>query len=75
MLAEMATSVDDILTRRTRARLIDRRASLAAAPAVADLIAAHLGWTSAQRDASLAEFIEECAHEDTAALVEEKELW
>lgn len=75
VLHEMATSVDDVLTRRTRARLIDRRASIAAAPEVANLIAAHLGWTPEQRDASLAAFLEECAHEDAAAMVEERELW
>jgi len=73
--AAMATSVDDVLTRRTRARLADRRASLAAAPAVADLIAPLLGWTTQQRDASLADFVEECTHEDTAALVGERDLW
>lgn len=36
---EMATSVDDILSRRTRARLLAREASVAAAPMVAALIA------------------------------------
>ena len=75
VLNEMATSIDDILTRRTRARLADRRASLAAAPDVADLIAPLLGWSREQRDASLAEFVEECTHEDVAALVEERDLW
>jgi glycerol-3-phosphate dehydrogenase len=40
---EMARSVDDVLSRRTRARLLARDASLAAAPDVATLIAAELG--------------------------------
>ena len=35
---EMATTLDDVLTRRTRAHLFDRPATLAAAPAVAALI-------------------------------------
>ena len=41
---EMATTLDDVLARRTRAHLFDRAASLAAAPAVAALIGAELGW-------------------------------
>lgn len=73
--SEMATSIDDILTRRTRARLQDRRAALAAAESVADLIAPLLGWSDEQRRASIAEFRDECAREDAAALVTEKELW
>lgn len=71
---EMALSVDDVLTRRTRARLQDRRAALAAAESVADLIAPLLGWNDDDRRASLAEFRDECAKEDAAALVSEKEL-
>lgn len=43
---EMATSVDDVLSRRTRARLLARDASAAAAEAVADLIAPELGLSS-----------------------------
>ena len=72
--AEMALSVDDVLTRRTRARLQDRRAALAAAESVAVLIAPHLGWNDNDRLASVAEFRDECAREDAAALVSEKEL-
>ena len=41
---EMARSVDDILSRRTRARLLGRDASAEAAPAVAALVADDLGW-------------------------------
>lgn len=36
---EMAGTVDDVLTRRTRARLQDRSVCVDAAPAVADLLA------------------------------------
>ena len=42
---EMARSVDDVLARRTRARLQARDASAAAAPAVAALVADDLGWS------------------------------
>jgi glycerol-3-phosphate dehydrogenase len=45
---EMARSVDDVLSRRTRSLLLDRDASLAAAPDVARLLAPELGWTEAQ---------------------------
>jgi glycerol-3-phosphate dehydrogenase len=45
---EMARSLDDVLARRTRARLLDRHATLAAAPAVAALIAPELGWDEAE---------------------------
>ena len=40
---EMARTVEDVLARRTRALLLDARASLEAAPAVARLLAAELG--------------------------------
>lgn len=42
---EMATTVDDVLSRRTRARLQARDASAAAAPSVAALMATDLGWS------------------------------
>ncbi len=42
---EMATSLIDLLTRRTRAHLQDARATLRAAPSVADLVADELWWT------------------------------
>jgi glycerol-3-phosphate dehydrogenase len=41
---EMARTLDDVLARRTRARLLARDASAAAAPEVAALIAPELGW-------------------------------
>lgn len=72
---EMALSVDDVLTRRTRARLQDRRATLTAVDSVADLIAPYLGWNDEQRRASVAEYRDECAKEDAAAAVSERELW
>ncbi|MFI5036316.1 MAG: FAD-dependent oxidoreductase [Acidimicrobiales bacterium] len=42
---EMATSLVDLLTRRCRAHLQDARATLRAAPAVADLVADEFWWT------------------------------
>ncbi len=41
---EMATTLDDVLSRRTRALLLDREATVSAAPEVAQLLAAELGW-------------------------------
>lgn len=42
---EMATTVDDVLSRRTRARLLEAEGSADAAPGVAELIADELGWS------------------------------
>jgi glycerol-3-phosphate dehydrogenase len=41
---EMARTLDDVLSRRTRARLLQRDASAAVAAQVAELIAPDLGW-------------------------------
>ncbi len=46
---EMATTVDDILSRRTRARLETRDVSAEAAVAVAALVAPELGWDDAEQ--------------------------
>jgi glycerol-3-phosphate dehydrogenase len=43
---EMATTLDDVLSRRTRARLLARDASARAAADVAALIAPALGWSA-----------------------------
>ena len=53
---EMARSVDDVLSRRTRARLLARDASGDAAELVARLIAAELGLDEAAQAAQVAEF-------------------
>ena len=71
---EMATSLDDVLTRRTRSRLLDRRACVRIAPQVADLIAPLLQWSDDERSKNLAEFLDECAREDAAAMVTEAEF-
>jgi glycerol-3-phosphate dehydrogenase len=44
---ELARTVEDVLARRTRALFLDARASMAAAPAVADILAAELGHDTA----------------------------
>jgi len=46
---EMALTLEDILSRRTRALLLDAAATAGAASSVADLIAAELGWSDDER--------------------------
>jgi glycerol-3-phosphate dehydrogenase len=64
---EMATSLDDVLVRRTRAHLFDRDAALAAAPDVAALLAAELGWDDAETAAQVAAYRARCEREEAAA--------
>ena len=54
--AEMARTVDDVLSRRTRARLLARDASAAAADDVAGLMAAELGWSGDERERQVARY-------------------
>ena len=60
---EMARSLDDVLSRRTRARLFDRDATVAAAPAVAALIGPEFGWTDDETNAQVAAYLASCEHE------------
>ena len=53
---EMATTVDDILSRRTRARLELRDASADVALAVAALLAPELGWDEAEQARQVADY-------------------
>ncbi|CAB4852423.1 unannotated protein [freshwater metagenome] len=69
---EMALSLDDVLTRRTRARIFDRGATLRAAPAVAALLAAELGWDAAETAEQLASFTAQCEAEEHAAVTAEQ---
>jgi len=71
---EMATTLDDVLTRRTRARLLDRHATRKVAPLVVELVAPYLGWSNEEQQQQLAHFIDECAREDAAGLVTESEF-
>ncbi|MEY4228378.1 MAG: hypothetical protein RLZ84_970 [Actinomycetota bacterium] len=71
---EMALTLDDVLSRRTRARLFDRRAAVTAAPEAARLIAPLLRWSQADTDQQVREFIDSCAREDAAGRVTEDEF-
>jgi glycerol-3-phosphate dehydrogenase len=53
---EMARSVEDVLARRTRALILDARASIEAAPLVARLAAAELGHDAAWRARQVADY-------------------
>jgi glycerol-3-phosphate dehydrogenase len=70
---EMALSLDDVLSRRTRARIVDRRATLASARRVAELIAPELKWSQQEIDAQVREFVDSCAREEAAGAVSEAE--
>jgi glycerol-3-phosphate dehydrogenase len=54
---EMATTVDDVLARRTRARLQARDASAAAASDVAAIMGAELGWSAAEAARQVAAYV------------------
>jgi len=64
---EMATTLDDVLSRRTRARLLARDASAAAAPSVAALVAPDLGWTDDDVAREVASYRASVEHERDAA--------
>lgn len=64
---EMATCLDDVLSRRTRARLLARDASAAAAERVADLVGDELGWSPERRRAEVAAYRDSTGHERAAA--------
>lgn len=71
---EMARSVDDVLSRRTRARLLGRDDSAAAADAVAALIGAELGWDDATADGSVERYRRSVDHERQSAELPETHL-
>jgi glycerol-3-phosphate dehydrogenase len=52
----MARTVEDVLARRTRALLLDARASVAAAPRVAQILAGELGRDQAWQDDQVAAY-------------------
>ena len=56
---EMALTLDDVLSRRTRARLFDARACRTAARSVAELVAPGLGWDNTRVDSEVADFTAE----------------
>lgn len=71
---EMAGSVDDVLSRRTRARLLGRDDAAAAAEAVGELIAEELGWDAADVSRSAEDFRAATEHEREAAGLPETHL-
>ncbi len=64
---EMATCVDDVLSRRIRALLLDARAATAAAARTAELLAAELGWNRARVREECAAFVAIGEHDLAAA--------
>lgn len=71
---EMARSVSDVLSRRTRAQIYARDDSGDAADKVAELIAAELGWDEATAAASAQQYRDELAHERESAALPETHL-
>ena len=53
---EMAQTLDDILSRRTRSRILNAGAAVEAAALVARLVAPELGWDEAQQRSQVAAF-------------------
>ncbi len=64
---ELAVTLTDLLCRRTRAHLIDARASFTGAERAARIVAGELGWDDARVEAEVAEYRARCAHELDAA--------
>jgi len=71
---EMACSVDDVLSRRTRARLLGRDDSAAAAGSVAELIGAEQGWDDAAKRDSVDRYRASIDHERDRAELPETHL-
>ena len=59
--SEMARTVEDVLSRRTRALFLNARAAIEMAPAVADLMAVELGWDESRKAIQLSAFREVAA--------------
>ena len=72
--AEMARTLDDVLSRRTRARLLARDASAAVAADVARLLGPDLGWDDAEQARQVKEYRDSVAAERDAAGLPETAL-
>lgn len=57
--SEMAVTLSDVLSRRTRAQILNREAALAAAPAVAALLGAELAWDGEEQERQVSAFTSE----------------
>ncbi|HEV7864579.1 MAG TPA: glycerol-3-phosphate dehydrogenase/oxidase [Acidimicrobiia bacterium] len=55
---EMALTLEDVLSRRTRALLLDTAATAGAAPSVAELVGAELGWSDEERGRQVDAFLD-----------------
>jgi glycerol-3-phosphate dehydrogenase len=64
---ELATSLTDVLTRRTRLHIDDRSRAMAIAPAVATTMAAELGWDDDRRTTEINAYLALCEAERIAA--------
>jgi glycerol-3-phosphate dehydrogenase len=71
---EMAVTLDDVLSRRTRARLLARDASRDAAEDVARLLAPELGWDEARIATEADTYRRACERERTSAELPESAL-
>lgn len=71
---EMALSLDDVLSRRTRARLLARDASAGAAESVATLLGPELGWDADESKRQAESYRAEIAHERAAGELPETAL-
>jgi glycerol-3-phosphate dehydrogenase len=71
---EMVVTLDDVLSRRTRARLLARDDSVAAAPAVADLVGPILGWDDTERARQVKAYVTSVEHERASAALPETAL-
>jgi glycerol-3-phosphate dehydrogenase len=71
---EMARTLDDVLARRTRARILARDDSAAAAASVAALLAPELGWDDAECARQVAGYVASIAHERSSAQLPETAL-
>jgi glycerol-3-phosphate dehydrogenase len=60
---EMVRSLDDLLSRRTRARLLDRVATAEAASSIGRLVAPELGWDEAETARQVTELVASIHHE------------
>ena len=67
---EMATCVEDVLSRRTRALLLDARSAAAAAGRTAELLAIELGWDAARTADEIARFVVIEKHDLAATMPE-----
>lgn len=60
---EMAQTLDDVLSRRTRATIQRAQSTMDAAPDVAELLAPDMGWSASEAAEQAARFTESCEKE------------